>query len=247
MCTVTWTDTGDDGYQLVFSRDEQRSRPQAHPPRVVRHGDISVLAPNDPHGGGTWIFANECGLTACLLNVYDAPPPPPPLSEGLESRGRLLLGLAQAPDASGLGQRLAAHVLAGRHRPCLVLALDPARRAQAWVWDGRALRPHAVATPGILTTSSFDTPRVVAARCAAFAARNVHEPDLQDFHRAAGCSPSACSVRMTRSDALTVSLTHVRYRPGKGLCMHYAPRDDEGGFLPGTDHMLFVPASTPNG
>lgn len=242
MCTVTWTARPDDGYQLVFSRDEQRTRLAARSPLVNHRADVSWLAPQDPEGGGTWIFANGHGLTACLLNFYDAPAPPPPPPEGRESRGRLLQALAASPDPESFGRLLAQLAVPGRHLPCILLALAPAARALAWTWDGRQLAPRPAPTPGILTTSSFDAPRVVPARHAAFAAwREEDAQDLPDFHRATSASPDAFSVRMSRPDARTVSLTEVVCTPSEGcLSMSYFPREADGPFSSGQTWQLTV-------
>ncbi|MCU0794165.1 MAG: NRDE family protein [Opitutaceae bacterium] len=203
MCTVTWTARPDDGYQLLFSRDEQRTRPAASPPRVTAHAGFSLLAPHDPTGGGTWIFANGHGLTACVLNFYDAPAPPAPPADGL-------------------------------------LAISPSARALAWTWDGRQLTPRAAPTPGFITTSSFDASRVVPARHAAYAAwREEAAQDLPAFHRAASVSPDAFSVRMSRPDARTVSLTEVVCAPAERLLsMSYFPREADGPFSSGQTWQL---------
>jgi hypothetical protein len=240
MCTVTWTARPDEGYQLVFSRDEQRTRPAASPPRLTAHAGFSLLAPHDPPGGGTWIFANGHGLTACVLNFYDAPAPPAPPADGRESRGRLLQALAASPDPENFGQLLSQLAAPGRHLPCLLLAISPSARALAWTWDGRQLTPRAAPTPGFITTSSFDASRVVPARHAAYAAwREEAAQDLPAFHRAASVSPDAFSVRMSRPDARTVSLTEVVCAPAERLLsMSYFPREADGPFSSGQTWQL---------
>lgn len=245
MCTVTWTAREDEGYQLVFSRDEQRSRPTALAPRVTCVGDVALLAPQDPQGGGTWILSNGHGLTACLLNYYAAPSPPDAPSAGRESRGRLLQSLGGSSDPVHLGQRLAERAEAGRHLPFTLLTLAPGGSALAWVWDGRALSPRAAPTPGIFSTSSVEAARIVPARLSAFAAwRADSAADLPDFHRAASAVADAFSVRMSRPDARTVSLTEVVCAPHLGrLSMSYAPREDDGHFTVG--HTWQLPLSHP--
>jgi hypothetical protein len=69
MCTVTWTRDGKE-YELFMNRDELHSRGSASPPEVRRRKGVKVIAPIDADGGGTWIAANEWGLTICLLNHY---------------------------------------------------------------------------------------------------------------------------------------------------------------------------------
>ena len=71
MCSISWQINAE-GYDLFFTRDEQRSRPPAEAPRINEAVEgASYLAPTDPQGGGTWIFVNEHGLTGALLKAYE--------------------------------------------------------------------------------------------------------------------------------------------------------------------------------
>lgn len=74
MCTITWL-TRDNGYELFFNRDELRSRQRAAPPQLHQDSKIRYLAPIDSDAGGTWISANQFGLSLCLLNNYGAAAP----------------------------------------------------------------------------------------------------------------------------------------------------------------------------
>lgn len=67
MCTVTVVPDRD-GFRMICNRDERRDRPPALPPAVHRLGDRTAVFPIDPHGGGTWVGLNDCGLAATLLN-----------------------------------------------------------------------------------------------------------------------------------------------------------------------------------
>jgi len=78
MCTVTWQPLTGAGYEVVFSRDEQRSRALAEGPGYRTAGKLLIISPRDPQGGGTWIFANEKGYTGCILNRYDVDEKPRP-------------------------------------------------------------------------------------------------------------------------------------------------------------------------
>ena len=96
VCTVTWL-REPSGYRLFFNRDELRSRLEAEPPR--RHegraadgAAVAFLAPVDGDHGGTWIAANEHGVTVGLVNGYrraDASAP-----ADVRSRGLLVRDLA---------------------------------------------------------------------------------------------------------------------------------------------------------
>lgn len=71
MCTLSFL-PADGGYHLLMNRDEQRSRPDAHPPRLHPAGEHLSVYPGE-QGGGTWIGVNDAGLCAALLNWYARP------------------------------------------------------------------------------------------------------------------------------------------------------------------------------
>lgn len=80
MCTATWAFRGGPGawtLELGFNRDEHRSRPKAHPPRLRRPaaGGRAFIAPRDPLGGGSWLAVNDAGICLALLNRYPADGP----------------------------------------------------------------------------------------------------------------------------------------------------------------------------
>ena len=88
MCTLTFTGTaldpgisanalreGEAGYTLLFNRDELRTRgPEIAPSETRTDSGVRYVAPTDSDAGGTWIAANEHGVSVALLN-------------GVESRG----------------------------------------------------------------------------------------------------------------------------------------------------------------
>ncbi len=76
MCTLTVIPL-DDGYRLVHSRDELRTRPEGdHPRWASLPSGRRAIWPTDPEAGGTWIAAREDGVTAAILNVnIDEPHP----------------------------------------------------------------------------------------------------------------------------------------------------------------------------
>lgn len=241
MCTVSWLVCPGAG-DLVFSRDEQRTRALAAPPEACAVTGTPLLAPVDPVGGGTWIFVNAHGFAACLLNHYDALPPAGAASAPPTSRGRLLLELAPATAVAGVGDRLCAALDRARYLPCHVLAFDRRGAAARWTWDGARLVTQALPPSGVVSTSSFDGPRIVAERAARYAAWHRAHPEadgagLWQFHLAADVPVDAASVRMSRPDARTVSLTRVTI-DGARLAMRYAAREGDGGFAPASTHRL---------
>lgn len=68
MCTLTYLPTSD-GYLLTSSRDESTQRANAIFP-IYKHiaGNTTIVMPQDPLGGGSWIATDYQANTACLLN-----------------------------------------------------------------------------------------------------------------------------------------------------------------------------------
>ncbi|WP_024607937.1 MULTISPECIES: NRDE family protein [unclassified Pseudoalteromonas] len=68
MCTLSYFLT-DDGYELFFNRDEQKTREMAIAPS--KHTGNAIY-PIDPQGGGTWLGVSHWGQTLALLNDYQS-------------------------------------------------------------------------------------------------------------------------------------------------------------------------------
>lgn len=213
MCTVTWW-RGPDRYEVLFNRDERRTRPPGLPPQVrIAAGGARFVAPLDPQGGGSWLAANEHGVTAGLLNHYEreaAAAPADPVSRGL-----LLLGLMDATSAAALAEQAAARA-SGRFAPFLLLAFDVAGVHQVR-WDGARTETNRLDDADRpVSTSSFEPARVIACRRARYAALAGAAPtpeELERYHFSVDAAGGPCSVCMTREDARTVSFSRVRIAP----------------------------------
>ncbi len=229
MCTVSW-ETEAAGLVLRFNRDEQRSRPVARPPLLHLRGGVRFLAPTDPLGGGTWLAANDFGLTICLLNHYAADPPavgcgaPPP------SRGLLVLDLADSSGCAEVFQRLHSR---GKlpHRPFQLLAVEGDGLARAAVWDGEKLGGLEVSSH-LLTTSSFRSEHVAGIRRKRWNELGPQPGRGDRFHAWREDSDPAVSVLMGREDARTVSRTTVAVSHDL-ISMAYSELDDTGGVASG--------------
>jgi hypothetical protein len=210
MCTVTWL-RSETGYDLFFNRDEHRSRQEALPPRVSEARGVRWLAPVDGDFGGTWLAANECGITVGILNGYRETPDE---SGGpARSRGLLVLDLAGARTLSELESRLREEDLL-RYRSFRLFAIG--LESPLWVaeWDRRELvidRDGERRIP--LISSSIEESEVGARRRAEFHRLMQRVPlavdELDAYHRGHDGGPSPYSVCMHRVDASTRSLTHV--------------------------------------
>lgn len=232
MCTISWQ-VRREGYDLFFTRDEQRSRAPAEAPRTHETAEgIHCLAPTDPVGGGTWIFINKYGLAGALLNAYELDGETPAI-EASESRGQLLRSLASADRVETFAIDLADRI--GRHAypPCYLFAISPDGVVGLWLWNARALAAQPVPDLQFFTTSSFRPTEVGAYRTEHFknqVGQPPHSPEaLENFHRNEESRLSAFDVRMSRPDACSVSFTHICCRHD-GRTMHYAPRDGDAAF-----------------
>lgn len=234
MCTVTWR-REEDGYQLLFNRDERKSRREADAPRIHQAGDVRWLAPVDGDFGGTWISANQAGLTLGLLNGYQRADA---AAGDFRSRGLLVTDLASGAGAHDVRERLLTVDLS-IYRTFRLLALDPSPDGWVAEWDGERLhldRDADARRP--LISSSFDETEVGARRRAEYARRvPTSEPSLDEltaYHRSTAGGPSAYSVSMERPEASTRSLTHVAVGRGGIAMTYHAGRPD----LPASESRL---------
>ncbi|MEM7395559.1 MAG: NRDE family protein [Verrucomicrobiota bacterium] len=199
MCTVTWAQR-EEGYELFFNRDEQRTRPPAESPALRLIDGVEVLAPLDPPGGGSWLGVNRAGLTCGLLNFYDHAADNrvrQPIS-----RGRLLMSFLAGESLAAVRTRIEAEVLES-YRSFILLALEPGAPARAWTWNGQELVEQPAVPP--ITTSSFQTEAVVESRRAWY--RKLTDP--LEFHQSHQPEAGPFSVCMHREDAETVSFSHI--------------------------------------
>ncbi|HKJ85878.1 MAG TPA: NRDE family protein [Spirochaetia bacterium] len=214
MCTVTWLVSGG-GYELFMNRDELYSRGPGLPPSLHSHEGIRYLAPIDSDGGGTWIAANEFGLTVCLLNHYPPAPPSPPApprpAGGYRSRGQLVAELASkaSPDS------VVAAVRGGgldAYRPFSLFTIATGRAPVLLRWNGHGeLEQIDPPTPPV-ASSSFDSEAVVASRTRTYAALVGDNPspvNLAAYHASHEPGKGPYSVCVHREDGGSRSLTRV--------------------------------------
>ena len=201
------------GYELFFNRDELNRRAAEIPPFRVDLPDASFISPRDGDHGGTWLLANDAGLTVCLLNDYENPWRPPATTSHF-SRGYVVLATAAETSLGGIRCAVEAQPL-GRTLPFHLLALAPGEPPLLLHWTGSTLQPEqgdAIVPP--LSSSSFRTAEVIAARRNFFrslAARGqgLTSDQLAAYQRQHDPAAGAHSVLMQRPDASTRSVTRV--------------------------------------
>jgi hypothetical protein len=209
MCTVSWA-TQNDGYLLLFNRDELKTRKPAEGPGERDYSGVHAIAPVDGDQGGTWIMVNEFGLSLGLLNHYTGVY----RDEGGDrpSRGNLILACADLERTFQVIGRMVGMDL-GRYPPFRLFGLDRSG-AVLMTWDGHDLRSAtdgSVAPP--LTSSSFRSEEVSAFRLEQFRLLDRSEREtgegLEVYHRHHDPSMPAHSVMMCRPDACTHSLCRI--------------------------------------
>lgn len=231
MCTASWL-RRDGGYEIFFNRDESRLRARAEPPaRRTADGTaegVSILAPRDPDGGGTWIAANEHGVTVALLNRYREASLRPVPENRRRSRGLLVLDLAASPGVEAVEAELHAQEL-DRYPAFTVLAATPfdtvAGGVRTFTWNGEELRGPETPRPP-LSSSGFDAAGAAAARESLWQELRDRgdaesREDILALHRSHYPSKGALSPCMHRFEARTVSLIHVAVTEDR-IAMAYA-------------------------
>jgi hypothetical protein len=215
MCTVSVVPTGH-GFRLACNRDEQRTRPDALPPRVRAKGGRRAVWPSDPQSGGTWIGVNDTGLAMVVLNrtsgigIAAAPP-------ATVSRGILIPRFLAASSLDAAVERAGAELgsqEAPRFKPFTLVMIQGRRTVVVDYRAGVAAMTRRRLTRPLLFTSSslgddfVDRPR--RRLFAAFMKSARHPLDAQArFHRHRWPRRPEISVWMTRLDAATVSRTTV--------------------------------------
>ncbi|THB70053.1 MAG: hypothetical protein D6B25_20650 [Desulfobulbaceae bacterium] len=234
MCTVSWV-RHLAGYDLFFNRDESRQRLTATPPEICEIRGGRAIRPIDTDAGGTWIWVNSYGLTACLLNNYQAYGSIPTVPV---SRGVFLTSFINSRDVEEIRGALWEQSLADYY-PFLLLGVDNQSELLA-VWDGRELSitsPHTVASP--ICSSGFAPEEIIPYRQKLYQEMvgKAGEPSaqlLQAFHEQHDANKPAHSVLMSRTDAQTVSMSRVMVKTDT-ITFQYRPVSESGRLLNSTE------------
>jgi hypothetical protein len=233
MCTVTVNRSAGD-VLLTMNRDEQRSRAPEKPPRLVgRHGRLPAwIGPADGERGGTWIAANDHGVTACLLNAYA----PQDLElfgrEDVPSRGHIIPELMKH-DPDGARDWLTERFDPSPYPSFTLVVVAPGSAdVFAWRLDGGVAHSGLPEGWSVVTSSFWRTEEVVPWRQREFArwrqrgAACVH--GLPSFNLLEVPGRLEWSPFMTRPISLTRSVTQVEVsRETHTLRMRYWRREAE--------------------
>lgn len=224
MCTVSVVPARD-GFRLIANRDERRTRASALPPRAHWCGRHRAVWPIDLQGGGTWISVNEAGLAAAILNRRCGVAEPD--GRLRTTRGVLVPRVMNAPDLLAALDRLAATVRTPAFAPFTFLLVRRGEYAVA-AYDGCGLQitRGELRAPLMLTSSSLGDDVVSQPRADLFRrlVLSSTRPLLGQahFHRHQWPDKPHVSVRMSRPDAATVSVTSISVGP-RGARLWYVP------------------------
>lgn len=224
MCTVTIV-PHEEGVSIGCNRDERLDRPLALPPAERRLGGRRALFPVDPHGGGTWIGANDAGLVLVLLNRRSLGDRRA-LSHLRRSRGTIVARALTASSARSAVARTARLPLRW-FDPYTLIAVQ-GREVVAIASNGwrRTISVRTLDRPLLYTSSSLGDAVVAAPRRRLFREllrRSSSSLFAQRaFHRHCWPDRPHVSVLMRRPDAATVSRTWIDLAPRR-IVMRYEP------------------------
>ncbi len=232
MCTVSWT-AREDCYRLYFNRDESRSRLRANPPQTRSKEGVSILAPTDTQGGGSWIAVNDQGICAFLLNNYGATRPDTG-DRAFRSRGEIPLLCAsrtEVVEAASAVRKLDLEAF----RPFILGVVGPGVDGRLLNWNGERLESRD-SGHRFVTTSSFNTSEVESYRTRRFMDLLESGADLWnsnqqfEYHSDRSHADRAFNPLMSREDAEThcVSVVSVSV---DSVDFDYYERDSATGGL----------------
>jgi len=218
MCTVSWIHTPN-GYQLLCNRDERHTRKPGLGPMIRNPAGVRVIAPVDGYLGGAWIAVNEAGLTFSLVNRYVCGRCSPESNRKPQSRGLLLMRLADCHSLEEAQSRFDSVDL-GPYPPFTIVLLAPHKPSMLLHWTGRDSLIECDGESAMPLISSSFAPRSVEVyrkrlfRTLAATRGCVDAKLLMDFHTSHVPIPSAYSPCMHRDNGDTVSFSRVTVADG---------------------------------
>ncbi len=243
MCTVSIISLpaseplGVPGFRMVCSRDELRVRGPALPPvGAPSRAAIPALWPVDSEAGGTWVSVNAAGVALTILNVY-RPETVTPEGRMWVSRGLIIPSLASSPTAADAAARVPRLNLP-RFHPFRLIAADRETLIECR-WDGAVLDvAEGPIVPACFSSHGWGD-RHARHRLMLFRrwfGERAYSPTEQDaFHRHRWPARPEVSVRMSRPESRTVSITTVSVPPcggdteSPGVRMVYEPLGSSAG------------------
>jgi hypothetical protein len=216
MCTLSVV-TRESAYDVAMNRDERIIRAAASAPTRVALNATTAILPRDI-AGGTWIAANQHGITLALLN-WNAVPLDPAATVTARSRGLVIPELIAASSRSRLHDLLRNVRLRGM-LPFRMVGIFPLEREiWEWRWDTdtliSAVRGWRSRHWFSSSLSDAQARRFRAADCEL--ARQEDDagslPWLRRLHSSHGLGGNAFSLCVHRSEVETLSYAEVACTP----------------------------------
>ena len=227
-----------------MNRDDSLGRPAALPPALRRVAGVDTVYPTDP--AGTWIAANEFGITLALIN-WDRPK----LTPKLHSRGGVIPAVIGCTSTAAAATKLSELDLHGVWPFRLFGFFGNERTVREWRWNGSRLaaqshlwqREHWFSS-GLSDLKAAQQRRRIVDSASRDA--SLGKPAwLRKLHRQHGDGPGPFSICVHRNDAATLSYTEVVLHRAH-LSMRYAAGQPCTSLRPGNLLSLELAISTPN-
>lgn len=210
MCTITFSPRKR-GYALGMNRDEKLTRATGLPPSESINNGHRFLAPSEP-SGGTWISANECGITFALINWYSIASH---IKTKFVSRGGVVNAVSSSTSALVAAKALG-QLPVQRINPFRLIGIFPGtNEILEWRWDlktwSRKKHPWRLQQ---WISSGYDEPQAQRMRGLtlqdALRQKSIGSLEwLRRLHRSHRPEIGPFSTCMHRADAATVSYTEV--------------------------------------
>ncbi len=223
MCTLSVITRTND-YLLAMNRDERIVRGAGELPEIHQLNGTTAMYPSDG-AGGTWIAANQHGITLALLNqnciVQRA------LDSKVRSRGAIIPILARGSSLAGLQAAFGALNLEGI-QPFRLVGVFPSERAIVeWGWDSSQIvfQTHGWHPrhwfSSSLSDSQAESLRGAACRDAQHELDAGSAPWLRRLHASHAGGPGPFSLCVHRDDVKTLSYSEVLVTPGQIQMGHF--------------------------
>lgn len=221
MCTLSVIQLPGNGYRVVHSRDEQRTRGSAYPPAQRMINGKRVWYPTDSDAGGTWVVCDEHGVTAGVLNFNNTERCNP---NPTQSRGEIPLMMIEHSDLDSMLELLQGMDLSV-YATFTAFAIKPTETGIDVLiveWDASKLTvvrtPDEPFAPVVVASSGLGD-ELVQVRVPLFEEMVASNPtpetqDAYTWHR--WDDRPELSVLMSRKDARTVSITTIEVGGDEG-------------------------------
>ncbi len=224
MCTLSVI-TRDNGYLLAMNRDEKIARGAGEGPEIQDLNGTTAIYPSDG-AGGTWIAANEYGISLALLNWNDIVRRPLDISKA-RSRGEIIPALGSSSRMAELHAAFGVLDLE-RTLPFRLIGVFASEKAIGeWHWGSLQLTFHAQAWhsrhwfSSSLSDKQAESLRGTTCRDAQHESDAGSVPWLRRLHASHAGGPGPFSLCVHRKDVKTLSYSEIMVTSGQVQMGHF--------------------------